>query len=221
MFQKVLLADDLISVNSGVESLLRTLKIPEITNVQYCDDAYLKILNAHQRQQDYELVITDLSFEPDFRVQKIISGEQLIIKLKRDFPALKIIAYTVEDKPGLVDNLVNKHNLDAYVSKGRNGLQELKQAIDNVYEGEKYISPQIQALLRGTAQKNITNNDIILLQLLSKGMSQSQISQHLRSKGVHPSSLSSIEKQLGRLRDYFGAKNAIQMVAMAKDLGLI
>ncbi|WP_316930908.1 hypothetical protein [Lacinutrix jangbogonensis] len=43
MFKKVLVSDDLLSVNQGVLSVLDTLDIKDVQDVQYCDDAYLKI----------------------------------------------------------------------------------------------------------------------------------------------------------------------------------
>ncbi len=221
MFKKVLIADDLISVNSGVETLLNELYIPQITKVQYCDDAYLKIIEAYKNGQAYDLFITDLSFIPDHRTQKIISGKQLVVILKKEFPKLKIIVYTVEDKAGLADNLINIQHINGYVSKGRNGLAELKEAIKQVAKDKTYISPAIQQIITGSASKNITHNDIVLLQLLSQGMPQSQISNYFKTHQLSPSSLSAIEKQLNRLRDYFGAKNATHLVSIAKDLGLL
>ena len=43
MFKKVLASDDLGSINEGVLSVLNDLKVEEIQQVQYCDDAYLRI----------------------------------------------------------------------------------------------------------------------------------------------------------------------------------
>ena len=43
----------------------------------------------------------------------------------------------------------------------------------------------------------------------------------LKENNIKPSSLSSIEKRLNKLRIDFKANNAIHLVSTAKDLGLI
>jgi DNA-binding CsgD family transcriptional regulator len=63
--------------------------------------------------------------------------------------------------------------------------------------------------------------DIILLKKLSLGVTQEQMEQVLRQEGITPHSKSSIEKHLNKLRIYFQAKNAVHLVAIAKDLGII
>lgn len=221
MFKKIIIADDLVSVNTGVVNLLKKIKTPEVLQVQYCDDAYLKIKQSYMQDTPFELLITDLSFVADHRPQKLISGEQLIIQVKKEFPKTKVIAYSVEEKQGLINNLLNKHNLDGFVSKGRKGLDQLQNAIEAVFQGNKYISPNIAALLAKSDIQNISQQDIILLQMLAKGMSQTQISDYFKNHKITPSSLSAIEKQLNKLREFFGAKNATQLVAITKDLGIL
>ena len=46
MFKKVLISDDLGSINKGVLSVLKDLGVPEVEEVHYCDDAYLRIQPA-------------------------------------------------------------------------------------------------------------------------------------------------------------------------------
>jgi hypothetical protein len=56
---------------------------------------------------------------------------------------------------------------------------------------------------------------------MSNGLSQDEISQLFKKNNISPSSLSTIEKRLNKLRIQFRANNAIHLVAIAKDLGLI
>jgi transcriptional regulator len=72
-----------------------------------------------------------------------------------------------------------------------------------------------------TPSFNIEEYDISILTYLSNGLSQNEIASLLKSKGVSPSSLSSIEKRLNRLKDVLKANNNVQLVANAKDIGLI
>ena len=221
MFTKVLVSDDLGSVNSGVFSVLQVLGVEDIIQVQYCDDAYLKIKSAALNEVAIELLITDLSFVPDHRDQNFTSGEELVAILKKEHPELKIVVYSVEDRTQLIKRLINDLKIDGYVSKGRNGLTELKDAINTVAKGSIYLSPQLNQLLNQKERLEIDDFDLELMRLLSLGKSQEEISTSFKKSDISPSSLSTIEKRLNKLRIQFKANNAIHLVSIAKDLGLI
>lgn len=221
MFSKVLIADDLVSINTGVHSILSPLGISHIDRVNYCDDAWLKILAAQKNNQPYELLITDLSFKTDHREQKIKSGDALAIQVKATYPDLKIIVYTIEEKPQIVRNLIQKHHINGYVCKGRQGLQQLTEAVEDVYNEKTYVSPQLVSALHTKSVLEIDDYDIELLKQLANGLVQDEIADYFREHHIKPASLSAIEKRLGILRSQFDAKNVTQLIAKAKDLGLI
>ena len=221
MFKKVLVSDDLDCINQGVISVLSTLNIENITQVAYCDDAFLQIEKAIWDNTPFELLITDLSFVADHREQKYPSGEVLISALKQKHPQLKIIAYSVEDKLQKVRTLMSDHNLDAYVCKGRHGLEQLTLAIQDVFNGKNYLSPQVQNALNKKLSVEISDYDIEILKLLSLGLSQKEISVSFTENNLTPFSLSSIEKKISKLCDHFKANNTTHLVAIVKDLGLI
>jgi len=221
MFKKVLISEDLGSISNGIVSLLESLHIANYKQVQYCDDAYLKIKKANLDEQPFDLLITDLSFKADHRQQQYPSGEKLIKVLKLEYPALKIVAYSVEDRPQKVRTVMLDSKADAYVCKGRNGLRELDEAITAVLNGQNYLSPQISNALRETLTAEIEDYDIEIMQLLALGQSQEEISRNFKEKNITPSSLSAIEKKIVKLKNQFNAKNSVQLISIAKDLGLI
>ena len=221
MFKKVLVSEDLGSISNGVVSVLEALQINDIHQVQYCDDAYLKIRRASIDEHPFDLLITDLSFKADHRQQKYPSGDVLIKALKQEFPTLKIIAYSIEDRPQKVRTIMRDCQADAYVCKGRNGLRELDEAIAAVCIGQVYLSPQIGNTLEETLPAEIDDLDIEIMQLLANGLSQDEISQNFKAKNIKPSSLSGIEKRIVKLRNHFNAKNSIHLISIIKDLGLI
>lgn len=221
MFKKVLVSDDLDCINQGVVSLLQSLDIDNISQVSYCDDAFLQIEKGILDHTPFDLLITDLSFKADHRKQKYPSGGILISALKEKHPQLKIIAYSVEDKLQKVRRLMLDHNLNAYVCKGRHGLNQLGEAVQEVYKGNNYLSPQVQNALNKKLSVEISDYDIEVLHLLATGLSQKEISDHLLNNNFAPSSLSSIEKKISKLCDHFKATNSIHLVAIVKDLGLI
>ena len=221
MFKKALIADDLGSINQGVISILTSLNIKKIDQVQYCDDAYLKVKKGVLDKSPFELLITDLSFKQDHREQTYKSGEDLIAILKKEHPKLKVIAYSIDDRLLKAKTLMESYNLDAYVCKGRKGLEELEQAIKNTFENKKYVSPQVSNALSNRVSLEINDYDIELVKQLSEGLSQEEISHFFKAKNITPNSLSSIEKRLNNLKTQFKANNAIHLVAKVKDLGLV
>lgn len=221
MFKKVLLSEDIDTISQGVMSIMEKLNINHVHQVQYCDDAYLRVLKSDHENKLFELVITDLSFKSDHRKQNLESGEALIKKLRESFPMIKIIAYSVEDRIEKVRYLLNELKVDAYVSKGRNGLSELEEAIVRVYNGETYVSPELARNLTAKRPIEILDSDLQILSLLSTGYSQDQISEQLKNSNIKPNSLSSIEKRLNILKGHFRANNSTHLIAITKDMGLI
>jgi transcriptional regulator len=57
--------------------------------------------------------------------------------------------------------------------------------------------------------------------MLEQGHHQSEISKIFKKQSTSPSSTSTIEKRINNLKTYFKAKNTINLVAKAKDLGII
>ncbi|TVZ60051.1 DNA-binding NarL/FixJ family response regulator [Flavobacteriaceae bacterium MAR_2010_105] len=221
MFSKVLVAEDMDDINKGIYNTLVNLGVANIHQVQYCDDAYLKFKKALLEQDPYELLITDMSFKSDHRKQQLTTGEELIKKLRVEAPHLKVIIYSIEDRLQKVRMLVNQHQINAYVCKGRRGLVELSKAVYALSDNQLYLSPEVKNALNPNNDLEIDEYDIQLLTQLALGLSQDEISNHFTKHNISPSSLSSIEKRLNKLRIQFKANNAIHLVAIAKDLGLI
>lgn len=57
MFKKVLIFDDLGSINKGVFNILNRLEVANIKHVQYCDDAYIKIKKAVLDNASFDLLL--------------------------------------------------------------------------------------------------------------------------------------------------------------------
>jgi len=221
MFSRVIVADDLESINEGVLSVTNSLNVGHISKVQYCDEAYIKIKRAIFDGNPYELLITDLSFKKDDRITKLESGESLIERLRKEDTDVKIIVYSIEDRLQKVRTLFKKHKIDAYVCKGRKGLIELETAINQVSSNSQFISPSVANALSKSVDLEITDYDIELLKQLSYGKSKLDISKIFKVKKITPNGVSSIEKRQNRLQIQFNASNALQLISIVKDLGVI
>lgn len=222
MFKKVLIAEDMDFINCGIKSELEKLNIDQIEYVQYCDEALLKLKSAKLNNAPFDLLITDLSFDQDHYEQNLKSGEELVKSVRKEFPGLKIAVFSVEDKAYTIQTLFNDCNINAYVWKSREGLRELKKAINQIFNSDSiYISPQVASALTSSNSIEITEYDIFLIDYLSQGLLQGEISKKLKELNWSPSSVSAIEKRLKFLREHFNANNPTHLVSIAKDLGLI
>jgi len=222
MFSKILVADDIDLNNIATEKALNELNIPFTEYVKYCDDAILKLKKGQAENTPFELLITDLSFKTDHREARITSGEQLIIEVKKTFPTIKIIAFSIDDRAHKIKKLINDQDIDAYVVKHRNTAKELKKAIEVVWMGkEKYISPSILQALQDKTTSEIDDYDIQLLTQLSIGVPQENMEAKFKELNITPNSKSTIEKRIAKLKDYFQANNTIHLVSIAKDLGIV
>ena len=221
MFKKVLVAEDMDSINHAVASILNELNIREITHAQYCDKAWLLAKKASQDDEPFDLLICDLSFKEDHRDEKIKSGKELIALLKSEYPNLKVLVNSIEDHPQTVKELWESGNIDGYVCKDRRGLKELKIAIAKLWKGETYNSPTIEKALNQNNLLVLNDFEINIVKFLSKGLTQDQMQEELKTLNIKPSSKSAIEKRLKDLREEFNANTNPHLVSIMKDLQLI
>lgn len=222
MFKKVLVAEDFDSINIAVGEALKELSVPEIHHAKYCDDAFLKIKKALQDNEPYDLLVSDLSFKIDYRENKLNSGEELIAATKKIQSDIKIIVFSIEDKSFRVKSLFTNLGINAYVSKGRNSIPELKKAISEIFNSNsKILSVGLCNALRDKSLIEIEAYDIEILKLLSKGNTLEDISSEFKNKGISPNGNSSLEKRINRLKIYLKANNNVHLIAIAKDLGMV
>jgi DNA-binding NarL/FixJ family response regulator len=222
MFNKVLVAEYLDSISIAVIQALEEISIAEVHHSKYCDDAFLKIKKAQHDNAPYDLLISDLSFKPDHRENRLTSGEELIEAVKIVQPDIKTIVFSIEDKTFRIKSLFNDHGINAYVSKGRDSIPELKKAIQRIYNNEeKQYSDELSLILRNQSLFEIEAYDIALLKALAKGCTLDDISLEFKDSGIIPSGSSSLEKRINKLKIYFKASNNVHLIAITKDLGLV
>jgi len=222
MFKKVLVAEDFDSISITVGKALEELSVSEIHHAKYCDDAFLKIKRALLDDAPYDLLVSDLSFKTDHRENKLNSGDELITAVKKIQPDIKTIVFSIEDKSFRVKSLFITLGINAFVSKGRNSIPELKKAIQAVFNDETTVlSSEISQALRSKSLIEIETYDIEILKLLSKGYILDEISSEFKTLGIIPNGNSSLEKRISKLKIYFKANNNVHLIAIAKDLGLV
>jgi two-component system capsular synthesis response regulator RcsB len=222
MFKKVLVAEDLDSISISVIQVLEDLKVPVIDHVKYCDDGLLKIKKGMIDKEPYDLLISDLSFKSDHRNVNLTCGEELIEAVNQVQPSLKKIVFSIEDKSYRIKSLFYDLAINAYVSKGRNSINELRKAIEGTYRNEeKILSSDLSFSFNDKSLIEIESYDISILQLLAQGYILENISSQFKAAAITPNGTSSIEKRINKLKIYFKANNNVHLIAIAKDFGLV
>ncbi len=221
MISKVLVAEDHELANVSVQQTLEELGIKDIDYVYYCDDALLKIQHSKISASPYDLLITDLNFENDGNPQKMYDGVSLITACRELLPELKVLVFSVENKPAAIETLFQIQNIDGYVRKSRNDRKELKLAIESVNRNQRYFPRQLSQLINQTNTYQFTEFDIEIISLLASGVSQKNIPASLVEKKFRPSSLSSVEKRLNHIKMELGFNKNEQLIAFCKDMGII
>ena len=222
MFKKVLVAEDFDSISITVGQALGDLSVSEIHHAKYCDDAFLKIKKALHEGVPYDLLVSDLSFKMDHRENKLNTGEELIAAVKKLQPDIKTIVFSIEDKSYRVKSLFNNLGINAYVSKGRDSIPELKRAIIEIFNtNSKILSNNLSHTLRDKSLIEIESYDIEILKLLSKGHTLDDISTEFKTMNIAPNGSSSLEKRINKLKIFLKANNNVHLIAISKDLGLV
>lgn len=222
MFHKVLVAEDLDSISITVGQALEELSVSKIHHAKYCDDALLKVKKALKDNRPYELLVSDLSFKTDHRETQLKSGEELIAAVKKLQPNIKTIVFSIEDKSFRIKSLFNDLGINAFVSKGRNSIPELKKAIQGIFDNDaKIFSQELSHALRDKSLIEIESYDILLLKSLSNGLTLDEIALDFKKTDIVPNGSSSIEKRINKLKIFFKANNNVHLIAITKDLGLV
>lgn len=221
MIDSVLIAEDHESTNISIQKTLEDLQVADSDYAYYCDDALAKIKTAIQLDRPYDLLITDLYFEEDGQAQQLSGGIDLVNAARLLQPDLKVLVFSAENRPAILEILYRELQVDGYVRKARNDAKELLLAIKEIAQNKRYFPRHISQLIRQKNSHDFTEFDITIISLLANGVPQKNIPSHLEERQIRPSGLSSIEKRLNHIKSVLGFSKNEQLVAFCKDMGII
>lgn len=217
MFERVLIAEDHHSMNSWVKQTLHALQTTEIKQAHYCDDAYNLLKLALSKGNPYDLLITDLSFREDRKDQKLSSGRDLIHAAKQLQPELRVLVFSGENQPAVIRTLYEQLNIDGYVPKGPQDEEDMNNALKQIADRKIYVPLEFRQAVRSKNAHDFTKYDLIIIKELARGTFQKNIPAVLEYEGFKASSLSSVEKRLGQIRDALSFSKNEQLIAYCKD----
>ncbi len=126
-----------------------------------------------------DVVLTDITMPHG------INGYEFSLKVKQEFPHIKILALSMSEEGGMITKMIEVAKVDGYIPKSA-GHQELLAAIKAISSGRKYFS--IDALQQYEVYKNIktenldlnlTTRELEIIQCIIKHYSNKQIADTL------------------------------------------
>lgn len=172
---KVILADDHSMIREGIKQLL------EITGeIQVIGEAAdgIECLNLLKKVKADVLLL-------DINMPKM-NGLQVLEKINKGQTDIKVLMLTVHNE---IDYLIKAIDIgiDGYLLKD-SGSAELKKAIFSIYNGEKYIQPELTPLLNQKLVEkesdldklhSLTKRELQILKLIAEGLFNKEIGDRL------------------------------------------
>ncbi len=196
---KIIIVDDHPVVTNGIKQLVDSSRDIEVTGIASCGTDCKKLLQSIQP----DIILLDINL-PD------ISGIDLCLYLRNNYPSVKIIALTGFKEYFYIQKML-QNGASGYLLK--NALpEEIIEGIQMVYAGEQYLSEDADNMVskRNNSRKVfLTIRETELLQLIVEGYTNKEIAEKL-FLGVE--TINSYRKNL-LLK--LGVKNTAAMVKLA------
>jgi len=194
---KILLIDDHPMILEGYMNVLSTLELKNIKisidTANNCDLAWRNIISGN-----YEIVLMDINF-PVLENTKILSGEDLGLKVKQDFPKIKIIILTVLEDSFRLHNILKNINPDGFMLKGETNSKELLRCFESIITSKNYYSSKITKIQHSEVipKFSLDEKDRLMLFQLSLGTKTKELTTYVNL------SLRAIEDRKRKLKEIF------------------
>ncbi|MEM5566945.1 DNA-binding response regulator [Psychroserpens sp. AS72] len=183
-----------------------------------CDIAYFKIKNSASKGQSYDMIFLDIRLPPS-KDGKILSGEDLGLKINILLPDSKVIVSTTLNDNYRIHSIFKNLNPDGFLVKNDVTPEELLTTIDTILNDPPYYSKTIVKLLR----KQVAN-DFILDDIDRRILYELSIGTRMKDlPNIIPLSIAGIEKRKRHLKHIFNIHTVEdkELLFVAKEKGFI
>jgi len=182
-----------------------------------CDEANYYIENSLKGIL-FDLVLLDINIPPS-EDMKLLSGEDVGLKLKKLSKVSKLIVITSHNNNHLLCNIFKNLNPDGFLVKSDFDFKELITCINSVLNDIPYYSKTITRLIRNHMSNQILldKTDREILFHISRGAKTKDL------PGFVNLSIAGIEKRKRQLREVFNTKRKddISLIERAKEKGFV
>jgi two-component system, NarL family, nitrate/nitrite response regulator NarL len=203
---KIIIVDDHPMVLEGMKSMMAQIGFVELIGL--AADAY----------QTMELLKTKL---PDVLITDInlpeISGIELTAKIKKEFPAVKIIAMSTFKERSYISQMIQNGALGYLVKSA--SREEIEEAILSAYEGKLFLSVDVNMQAGEKEEMDkipvLSSREKEVLQLIADGMTNPQIATKLFI------SLHTVDSHRKNLLTKFTVNNTASLIKMAAKYNFV
>ena len=210
---KLFLVEDHELIRGGIKSLLPTSNYNIIGEF----DRPRLAIESIESGNIPEIIIMDISL-PE------MTGLEASKVLKETYPDIKIIILSMHKEEEYVLECMNQ-DIMGYVVKDSIG-DEIRQAIDKVYEGNKYFSKEVIDIALSTHKKrknrkkeldeiNLTNREKEVLTLIADGKTNNEVADQLFI------SERTVEAHRANIMKKVGARNTAELIRISMTKNLI
>ena len=203
---KVLVVDDHPMVLEGMRSML--VQISSVDLIGIAGNAYEAMEQIKSLMPD--IVITDINM-PE------ISGIELALKIKNEFPLVKIIAMSTFKERSYISKMI-QNGASGYLVKSAS-KEEIEEAILSVHEGKLYMSLDIN--LSPADKEEMDNIPVLssrekeILLLIADGLTNPQIAAKLFL------SLHTVDSHRKNILTKFSVNNTASLIKLAAKFDMI
>ncbi|WP_439128570.1 response regulator [Polaribacter sp.] len=219
---RILIVDDHQLIIQGVLCSLNEVGDFDIITTNTCDEAFQLIKN-NQKNNPFQILFTDLSFNNTTKDTILDGGEELIKAIRNDNFKIKIGVITAHTETNRVYNVISNLKPDAYLLKSKCDATEIGFAIQKMLENQFHYTHEVYQKLmrRNIVQIQMDEVAIQVLKELPKHPKISNLEGFIRKEDGSFLKLRSIETKLANLRLDLNANNNTDLVLKAKELGII
>ena len=172
---RIVLADDHALIREGFKKLLIERENPFVELVGEAENGKELLEIVAKTQPD--LVLTDIKMP-------LLTGLDALKEIKEKNPEIKVVIHKKHEESEYIKRAISS-GADGYLSKNIE-QQELERAIKTVFNGVKYFSASVNAILltqlseqHAIEQTDISPRENEVLQLVAQGLSTKQIAAQL------------------------------------------
>ncbi len=183
-----------------------------------CDSAFELIQSFAKGEASLDVVFLDISLPPS-QDGKILSGEDLGLKINELIPNARIIVSTTFNDNYRIHSIFKNINPDGFLIKNDITPLELVSAIKEVITDPPYYSKTVMKLLRNQVSSEFLLDDIDrkILYEISIGTKVKDIPE------IVPLSIAAVEKRRRHLKQVFNITSSDdkELILLAKEKGFI